>query len=82
MGTTSRTKAAFQYPKAFGTAVQQFYLTCYKGYGAMKSKAVARGIPHSGETIKGKSLQQYKNYEKRRKESKLWNEAMLASDLN
>jgi hypothetical protein len=41
-----------------------------------------RGIPHSGETIKGKSLQQYKNYEKRRKESKLWDEAMLESDLN
>jgi hypothetical protein len=66
MGTTSRTKAAFQYPKMFGTAVQQFYLSCYQGYG-MKGKAVARGLPHSAETIKGMSLRDYQRHQKRTK---------------
>lgn len=74
MGTTSRTKAAFQYPKVFGAAVEQFYLSCYKGYGD-KSKTVTRGIPHSAETVKGRSLGADARRQRRAKDRKLWEEA-------
>ena len=33
----------------------------------MKGKAVTRGLPHSAETIKGKSLRGYQKYQKRKK---------------
>ena len=33
----------------------------------MKGKAVTRGLPHSAETIKGKSLRAYQKYQKRKK---------------
>jgi len=79
LGTTKDVAGSFMYPKSTGDEVQNFYLSCMKGW-SRKGRAGVGALPHAAETIQGKSINAYEASRARQQEMKRWDQALMMSD--
>jgi len=79
MGTTKDVANTFMYPKSTGDEVENFYLSCMKGW-SRKGRAGVTALPHAAETVQGKTLRAYQAAQASQQEMKRWEDAVLAAD--
>jgi len=74
MGTTKDVQGAFMYPRSGGSEVQQFYLSCMRGW--RPSQHAFGTVQHAAERVGGKTLRQAADEAQRRRDWRQWDMAM------
>jgi len=78
LGHTKDVQGAFMYPRSVGDQIEQFYLSCMRGW--KPSRHAFGTVSHNSETVRGKTLGQAQEASQNRREEKKWDEAIMMSD--
>lgn len=78
LGHTKDVKGAWMYPKSTGDQIEQFYLSCMRGW--KPSNHAFGSVAHAAETVGGKTLRQAQKESKNKKEWNRWDKAMMMSE--